>query len=173
LIRLVNTRAQIYDAFQNREILSVPPALKPPADTMENTGSEVQETLKGGIDYSMKKTVLESQEWQEIMEREKEIGPEALLEEILEQRTWTNSEILWTIRRMIFYYALHDKVLQRAPVERIFENFVSMMRGFYMIFDQANPDLDDNIRSYISAKIADATWGINAGTRYYLSKISK
>ncbi|MGE5544615.1 MAG: hypothetical protein ACM3UW_06530 [Bacillota bacterium] len=119
------------------------------------------------------KTVLESREWQEIMEREKEVGPEALLEEILEQRTWTNSEILWTIRRMIYHYALHDKILQNAPVERIFDNFVSMMRAFYMIFDQANPQLDDNIRSYISAKITDATWGISAGTRSYLSKISK
>ena len=121
----------------------------------------------------MTSTILESREWQEIMEREKEIGPEALLEEILEQRTWTNAEILWTIRRMIFYYALHDNLLQSAPVERIFDNIVSILRAFYMIFDQANPDLDDNIRSYISAKITDATWGINAGTRYYLSNISK
>ena len=118
-------------------------------------------------------TILESREWQEIMEREKESGPEALLEEILEQRKWTNSELLWTIRRMIYYYALHDQVLKQAPIERIFDNFVSVMRGFYMIFDQANPQLDDNIRSYISAKITDATWGINAGTRCYLSKISK
>jgi len=140
---------------------------------MGSIDSGVQETHKGGTDYSMRRTVLESQEWQEIMEREKEIGPEALLEEILERRTWNNSEILWTIRRMIFYYALHDKLLQCAPIERIFENVVSMLRAFYMIFDQANPDLDDNIRSYISTKIADATWGINAGTRYYLSKISK
>ena len=118
------------------------------------------------------KTVLESQEWQEIMEREKEVGPEALLEEILEQRNLTNSEILWTIKRMIYYYALHDKLLQRAPKERIFDNFVSMMRGFYMVLDQANPQLDDNIRSYISAKITDATWGISTGTRSYLSRIS-
>ncbi len=118
-------------------------------------------------------TILESQEWQEMLEREKEVGPEALLEEILEQRNWTNSEILWTIRRLIYYYALHDQVLKQAPVERIFDNFVSILRGFYMIFDQANPQLDDNIRSYISAKIIDATWGINAGTRNYLSKISK
>jgi len=118
-------------------------------------------------------TVLESKEWQEIMEREKEVGPEALLEEILEQRAWSNGEILWTIRRMIYYYALHDKLLQQAPIERIFDNFVGMLRGFYMIFDQANPQLDDNIRSYISAKITDATWGINAGTRSYLSKMIK
>ena len=39
-------------------------------------------------------TVLESQEWQEIMKKEEEIGPEALLEEILDKRIWTNSEIL-------------------------------------------------------------------------------
>lgn len=119
------------------------------------------------------KTILESQEWQEMLEREEEVGPETLLEEILEKRNWTNSEILWTIRRMIYHYALHDPVLKKAPVERIFDNFVSILRGFYMIFDQANPQLDDNIRSYISAKIIDATWGISDGTRSYLSKISK
>ena len=74
---------------------------------------------------------------------------------------------------MIYYYALHDPVLKRASTERLFDNFVSLMRVFYMVYDQANPQLDDNIRTYISTKMAGATWGINSGTRYYLSKVDK
>lgn len=117
-------------------------------------------------------TILESMEWHEITEREKEIGPEELLEEILEKRTWTNAEMLWVIRRLIFHYALHDEILKKAPTDRLFDNFVSLMRAAYMIIDQANPDLDENIRTYISTKMRDSTWGINAGTRYYLKKKS-
>jgi len=116
-------------------------------------------------------TILESREWQEMMEREKEVGPEGLLAEILEKRVWNNVEILWTIRRLIYYYALHDNILMKVPPERLFDNFVSLMRGFYMIFDQINPPLDDNIRAYISAKISEATWGISPGTRSYLAKV--
>lgn len=116
-------------------------------------------------------TVLESREWQEMMEREKEVGPEALLEEIIDKRTWTNCEMLWTIKRMIYYYALHDQALKNAPTERIFDNFVSIMRGFYMVLDQTNPPLDDNIRTYLSTRIIDATWGVNSRTRSYLSKV--
>ena len=44
------------------------------------------------------KTILESRNGRSV-EREEEVGPETLLEEILEKRNWTNSEILWTIRR--------------------------------------------------------------------------
>jgi hypothetical protein len=117
--------------------------------------------------------ILQSLEWQELMEREREAGPEALLEEILEKRSWSNVEILWTIKRLIFYYALHDQVLKKAPVDKIFDNFVNLMRGLYMVFDQANPQLDDNVRTYVTTRITDATWGISSGTRSYLSKVSE
>lgn len=118
----------------------------------------------------METTILESLEWKEITDREKEVGPEAVLDEILSKRLWNNAEILWTIRRLIFYYALHDRVLKNAPIDKIFDNFVNFLRASYMLLDQSNPDLDSNIRTYICAKLADATWGISPGTRFYLEK---
>lgn len=118
----------------------------------------------------METTILESLEWKEITDRENEIGPEALLEEIMEKRAWNNAEMLWTMRRLIFYYALHDRVLKRAPIDKLFDNFVDVLRATYMLVDQSNPDLDINIRTYISTKLADATWGISPRTRFYLEK---
>ncbi|MGE5416907.1 MAG: hypothetical protein ACM3UZ_09120 [Acidobacteriota bacterium] len=115
-------------------------------------------------------TILESIEWYELQMHEKEVGPEELLEEILEKRLWNNAEILWVTRRLIFHYALHDKVLKKAPMDKVFDNFVSFMKGIFMIIDQSNLELDDNLNSYIATKLRDATWGINSGTRYYLEK---
>jgi hypothetical protein len=48
---------------------------------------------------------------------------------------------------------------------------VDILRAFYVILDISNPELDDNMRSYISTKLGDATWGINLRTREYLVKI--
>ncbi|MGE5396061.1 MAG: hypothetical protein ACM3MK_00845 [Chitinophagales bacterium] len=120
----------------------------------------------------MNTTILDSLEWKELANREEYEGPESLLDDILEKRAWTNEEILWVIKRMIFHYALHDRVLKKAPTDKLFDNFVNLMRAVYMIIDQANPDLDDNIRTYICTKLHDATWGISPGTRYYLEKKS-
>jgi hypothetical protein len=117
------------------------------------------------------KTIIESNDWIEITSREFEIGPEALMEEILEKRVWSNAEILWTLKRFLYYYARHDETLKNVPSHRLFDNFASMMRAFYMIFDHSNPDLDANIRTYISTKIGEATWGINSTTRHYLQKV--
>jgi len=93
-----------------------------------------------------------------------------LLDQILEKRIWSNVEILWVIRRLIFHYALHDEVLKKAPLDKLFDNFVAFLRAAYMIIDQANPELDDNIRTYVCTKLNEATWGISPGTRYYLEK---
>ncbi|NLV15842.1 MAG: hypothetical protein GXY50_01345 [Syntrophomonadaceae bacterium] len=119
------------------------------------------------------KTIIESNDWIEITLRELEIGPEALMEEILEKRVWSNAEILWTVKRFIYYYGRHDETLSNAPPHRVFDNFASMMRAFYMIFDHSNPELDANIRAYISTKMGEATWGINGTTRHYLQKVDK
>lgn len=118
------------------------------------------------------KTILESPEWREIEHREKVEGPDQLLEDLMEKQNWNNAEILWVMRRLIFHYALHDRVLMAAPIEKLFDCFVSALKGLYMMIDQCNPDLDDNIRGYITSKMRDATWGITPGTRYYLEKSS-
>lgn len=118
----------------------------------------------------MNSTILESDEWRELAARGESIGPEALLEEILDRRAWSNAEILWVIKRLIFFYALHDEILQKLPVTRLCDNFTALLRGVYMIIDQANPDLDDNIRAYACTKLNESTWGISRGTRSYLKR---
>lgn len=115
-------------------------------------------------------TVVGSKEWNELENREFAIGPDALLDEILEKRQWTNVEIAWVLKRMIFFYGKKDSLLLKAPPERIFLNLVDILRAFYLLVDLLNPDLDDNMRSYICSKLADATWGINSRTREYLRK---
>ncbi|NLB88523.1 MAG: hypothetical protein GX790_04760 [Syntrophomonadaceae bacterium] len=115
-------------------------------------------------------TVVGSKEWNELENREFTIGPDALLDEILEKRQWTNVEIAWVLKRMIYFYGKKDSLLLKAPPERIFLNLVDILRAFYLLVDLINPDLDDNMRSYICSKLADATWGINSRTREYLQK---
>ncbi|ADI01628.1 MAG TPA: hypothetical protein GXX39_06640 [Syntrophothermus lipocalidus] len=118
----------------------------------------------------VKLTLFDSTEWREICNRENSIGPEALLEEILDKRVWSNVEILWVVKRMLFYYGSKDSVLKKAPPERLLLNMAAVLRVLYMFVDYTNPELDDNIRSYISSKLTDATWGINQRTRQYLRK---
>lgn len=118
----------------------------------------------------VKPMLFDSPEWKEICKRENYIGPEALLEEILEKRVWSNVEILWVVRRMLYHYGGKDKLLKKAPVERIMLNTALVLRVLYMLIDYTNPDLDDNTRAYLASKLTDATWGINEGTRRYLRK---
>lgn len=121
--------------------------------------------------FGIPPTIVGNKEWQELLDKENELGPDLLLDELLEKRNWSNVEIVWVLKRMIFYYGKKDSLLSKAPTERIFTNFTDILRVFYLLLDYTNPELDDNTRSYISAKLADATWGINSRTRSYLSKL--
>ena len=58
--------------------------------------------------------IFDTPEWNDICKRENQIGPEAVLEEILDKRLWTNAEIMWVVRRLLFYYGSRDKVLQKV-----------------------------------------------------------
>ncbi len=117
------------------------------------------------------KTVFGSKEWVELEEREFKIGPENLLEEILKKKLWSNAEVVWVVKRMVFYYGQRKSFLNNAPVERILHNMNDVLRVFYLLFDLIDPELDDNVRSYICSKLADASWGINANTREYLIRM--
>lgn len=121
--------------------------------------------------FGIPPTVFGTKEWQDIEKKENTLGADMLLAEIIEKRIWSNEEILWVMKRLIFFYGKKDKLLKKAPVERLFMNMVDILRAFYVILDISNPELDDNMRSYISAKLADATWGINLRTREYLEKL--
>lgn len=118
-------------------------------------------------------SVIGTNEWNAIEQRENTIGPDSLLNEIIDKKTWSNAEIVWVLKRMIFYYGKKDELLQRAPIDRIFNNMVDVLRVFFLLFDRFDPPIDENMRSYICAKMTDATWGITDRTRQYLHKIDK
>jgi hypothetical protein len=114
--------------------------------------------------------IFDTPEWNEICKRENKIGSEAVLEEILDKRLWTNAEIMWVVRRLLFHYGSRDQVLQKAPLERLMLNTAEILRVLYLIIDYTDPDLDDNFRAYICSKMTDAAWGVNESTRRYLMK---
>jgi hypothetical protein len=121
--------------------------------------------------FSLPATVFDSEEWRELEKKEYSLGTEVLLDEIINKKLWSNAEILWVLKRMIFYYGKKDALLKKAPMDRIFNSMIDVLRAFYIIFDKEDPDIDDNMRSYISIKLSDATWGINSHTRDYLCRI--
>ncbi len=121
--------------------------------------------------FGIPSTVFGSKEWNDLEKREYELGPEQLMEEIIKQKTWSNVEILWVLKRLIYFYGKKDALLKKAPPERLMTNMMDVLRAFYIIFDIGDLELDDNLRSYVCTKLADATWGIGSSTREYLFKI--
>lgn len=121
--------------------------------------------------FGIPSTVFGSKEWNDIEKREYELGPEQLLDEITKQKTWSNVEILWVLKRLIYFYGKKDALLKKAPPERLMTNMMDVLRAFYVVFDIGDPELDENLRSYVCTKLVDATWGIGSSTREYLYKI--
>ena len=118
-------------------------------------------------------TVFGSQEWTDLENREFSMGPDSLLDEIIEKDEWSNVEMLWIIKKMVYHYGKKDQLMKNIPTERLFSNMVDILRVLYLVLDHANPDLDVNIRKYLSVKLADSTWGINSRTREYLYKLGE
>ncbi|MDI9479554.1 MAG: hypothetical protein ACOXZ6_00510 [Syntrophomonadaceae bacterium] len=123
--------------------------------------------------FGLDSTIFTSPAWSELQKTENEIGPDALLSIIIDKRLWTNAEIAWVLRRLIYFYGKKDTYLKEAPIERIFTSMVDVLRAFFLLFDHLDPDIDDNMRTYICNKLGDATWGINSRTREYLYKMKK
>jgi len=117
------------------------------------------------------KTVFGSPEWVEIENKENSMGPEKLLDEIIDQKMWSNVEIAWVLKRMVYFYGNKKSIIKNVPTERMMVNMNDILRVFYVLFDKMDPEIDDNMRSYISTKLADATWGINTRTQDYLYKL--
>ena len=116
--------------------------------------------------------VTETSEWKDLETREYQLGPDQLLAEIMEKKLFSNAEMMWILKRMVFLYGGNDALLKVAPPERLLMNMNDILRAFYLVFDQQSPELDDNIRSYISARLTNSTWGVSARTREYLYKIN-
>jgi len=117
--------------------------------------------------------VFGSKEWVELEKREYEIGPDNLLDEIIEKKLWSNVEILWVLKRLIFFYGKKDAVLKKAPVDRLFTSMTDILRIFYLMIDTLDPEIDENMLSYICNKLTDSTWGINKRTRDYLYRVKE
>lgn len=121
--------------------------------------------------FGLPKTVMGSDEWLELEKLEFSMGPEALLEQLIGKKLLSNAEIVWILRRLVYFYGKKDQLLKKAPVERLFTTMSNILRTFLLIMDLEDPQLDDNMRTYISAKLTDSTWGINQRTRVYLEKL--
>lgn len=121
--------------------------------------------------FFIPKTIFGSSEWIEIENRENSMGPDAVLEELMKKKILSNAEILWIIKRLIYFYGKKDALLKKAPPDRLLMNMNDILRIFYILLDKADPELDENMRSYISMKLSDATWGITPRTREYLHKM--
>jgi hypothetical protein len=117
-------------------------------------------------------SITDTSEWKDLEARENSIGPDKLLQEIIDKKLFSNSEIMWILRRMVFFYGKKDSLLKLVPPERLMTNMNDILRAFYLIFDYQNPELDNNIRSYICSRLTDATWGISERTREYLYKLN-
>jgi hypothetical protein len=117
-------------------------------------------------------SITETNEFKDLEAREYAIGPDNLLAEIIDKKLFDNAEIMWVLKRMIFFYGRKDSLLKIAPPERLLTNMNDILRAFYILFDMQSPELDDNIRSYISTRLTNATWGISSRTRDYLYKIN-
>jgi len=118
-------------------------------------------------------TVYESEEWENIEKREYSMGADNLLDEIILKDEWSNAEMMWVLKKMIYHYGKKDKLLKLIPDDRMFLNIVDILRILYILLDQFNPELDINMRRYLSVKMTDSTWGLNSRTRGYLYKIGK
>lgn len=121
--------------------------------------------------FGIPSTVFGSDEWVELEKRENTIGPDNLLDEIIDKKLWSNAEILWVIKRLVYFYGKKDPILKKIPVDRLFTSMNDVLRIFYLIFDITDPELEENMLGYICTKLTDSTWGINKRTRGYLYKI--
>jgi len=117
-------------------------------------------------------SIIDTDEYKDLEKREFSIGADQLMDEILAKRLFTNAEIMWVVRRMVYLYGRRDALLKVTPPERLLMNMNNLLRAFYILFDLESPEMDDNIRSYISARLTDATWGSSKRTREYLYKIN-
>jgi len=115
-------------------------------------------------------TVFETAEWNDLKQRELLAGADRVLQEILEKPMWSNAEMMWVLKHMLFYYGSKDALLKEAPIERIFDNLGNVVRVAYLLIDRLNPELDENTRRFMTAKLRQATWGIDENTRFYLAK---
>ncbi len=118
-----------------------------------------------------KMAVTDTPEWQEIQKREGMVGPEGLLEELLDKKMLSDVEMLWLVRRMMAYYGKEDPLLKKAPVRCLMSNANELLRVIFLLLDHAGEEIEPNMRSYLSAKLQQATWGINRNTRRYLTKL--
>lgn len=123
--------------------------------------------------FIMPGSIMDSKEWKDLEIKEFELGSDRVLDEIIDKRIWNNAEIIWLLRKMVYFYGKKDHLLKNAPPERLLINMTDLLRVMFILYDKFDPELDDNLRSYVCSKLTDATWGISSRTRIYLEKTAK
>ena len=103
--------------------------------------------------FVMPGSIMDSKEWKELETRENELGSEKILEEIIDKRIWSNAEIIWILRKMVYFYGKKDDLLKIAPPERLLTNMTDLLRVLFILYDTLAPELDDNLRSYVCSKL--------------------
>ncbi len=111
--------------------------------------------------------------WKEIQNKENQVGSETLLEELLDKKILNDVEMLWIVRHMMGYYGKEDSLLKKAPARRLMANTNELLRIIFLLLDRPKGEIEPNMRSYLSAKLQQATWGINQNTRRYLGKMKE
>lgn len=132
---------------------------------------QMDELRLGNVMAARTLAITDTPAWKEIRDQENLIGPEALLETLLDKKVLSEVEMLWMVRNMMSYYGKEDALLKKAPVRRLLMNTNELLRIIFLLLDRPQGELEINMCSYLSAKLQQATWGINQNTRRYLEKI--
>ena len=99
--------------------------------------------------FIMPGSIMDSKEWKDLETKEFELGSDRVLDEIIDKRIWNNAEIIWLLRKMVYFYGKKDHLLKNAPPERLLINMTDLLRVMFILYDKFDPELDDNLRSYV------------------------
>lgn len=84
--------------------------------------------------FGLPSTVFGSKEWNDLEKKEYELGPEQLLEEIIKKKSWSNVEILWVLKRLIYFYGKKDALLKKGPARTVNDKYDGCIASFLYCF---------------------------------------
>lgn len=116
-------------------------------------------------------TVWESPQFKALGQRALDEGPDRVLQKLLDKPQLENAEMLWLLKQLTYFYGKPDDLLLKVPARRLMLNMGALLRVLYVFLDAQDPELDANLRSYMSAKLRQAAWGVDSSTRKYLDKL--
>jgi hypothetical protein len=116
-------------------------------------------------------TLVETEQWQDLLRRENELPPEGLLTELLQKHVLTPVELMWVVRALLVAYGQKNSILHRIPGERLSKTISSLLRILFLLLDNHHNEPDANLLIYLTAKIKEACWGLTEPTAKYLQQL--